>query len=126
MTTHHKPNYIVSEHGNGMKHTHHKPNYFVSDQQGSAGNQITTPNKPNYKGQLAVQDIDIQAIGRMTMAKVYCDAANMPPIDIDKLPVTPEQKQEFKKFEKEIKASEQEQSVKDRAKANQIVPGFCP
>jgi hypothetical protein len=115
--------------------THHKPHYFVSDEQGSAGNEMKPahhkPHKPNYSGELRASDhagasLDIEAIGMTTLAKVYCDAANMPPIDIDKLPVTPEQKQEFKKFEKEIKASEQEQSVKDRAKANQLVPGFCP
>jgi hypothetical protein len=114
---------------------HHKPKYFVSDQQGSAGNEMKPahhkPHKPNYSGELRASDhagasLDIEAIGRMTMAKVYCDAANMPPIDIDKLPGTPEQKQEFKKFEREIKASDQEQRVKDRAKANREVPGFCP
>jgi hypothetical protein len=90
MTTHHKPNYLVSDHGNEMKHTHHKP------------------HKPNYSGELRASDIDIEAVGRKTMAKAYCDAANMPiPTHVKAL------------LKKDV-------DKMSRAKANQLVPGSCP
>jgi hypothetical protein len=88
--------------------TRHKPNYLVSDH----GNEMTTPNKPNYMGELRASDhagasLDIEAIGHRTMAKVYCDAANMP-----KLAGTEELLKDVDEM--------------NRAKANKEVPGFCP
>jgi hypothetical protein len=89
--------------------TPHKPNYVVSDH----GNVMTTTNKPNYRGQLRASDhagasLDIEAVGRKTMAKAYCDAANMPiPTHVKAL------------LKKDV-------DKMSRAKANQLVPGFCP
>lgn len=66
-----------------------------------------TPNKPNYMGKLRSSDIDIEALGRETMAKEYCNATKLP---------TPA---DAKELLKDVDAMY-------RAKANQLVPGSCP